>query len=145
MKQYPSGVKDASGRTDSVQPVAVVGYYGEDGDVGHRPFPVDFRPGASGVEPLEGEANASTVVGPFVALAGRPVWIALSGVWSGSVTVQRSTDDGDTKHNLTAGGEAWGAFTGNACEPVTDESEDGATYFLNIVITSGTVAYRVSQ
>lgn len=95
--------------------------------------------------PLTGNASASGPVGPFTPEIGRPIWIALSGTWTGSVQAMRSTDGGTTKLPLTAGGEAWGLFTGNACEQVTEETEDGATYYLDIVIDSGTLTYRVSQ
>ena len=76
---------------------------------------------------------------------GRPIWLALSGTWTGSVALKRSTDGGATKLPLTAGGSAWGVFTGNACEQVIEESEAGAAYYLAVTVVSGTVAYRVSQ
>ena len=40
MKRYPANVKDTSGRSDSVQPVAVVGFFAEDGDEGYSGSPV---------------------------------------------------------------------------------------------------------
>jgi hypothetical protein len=59
--------------------------------------------------------------------------------------VKRSVDDGDTKLPLTVGGLPWAAFTGNACEPVAEESESGAAYYLDVTLASGTLTYRLAQ
>ena len=61
------------------------------------------------------------------------------------VRLLRSADDGATTHPLTVGGTAWGAFSANACEPVWEESEDGAALYLELTPTSGAIAYRLSQ
>lgn len=92
---------------------------------------------------LDGEANATSVVGPLDPKQGVPLWLTLSGVWEGTVKVQRSTDDGDTKHDLTAGGEPYAQFTANCCEEVAIESSGKARYYLDIELTSGTVAYEL--
>jgi hypothetical protein len=39
----------------------------------------------------------------------------------------------------------WASFTGNANEVVWQEGEQGASFYLNIAVTSGTVSYRLSQ
>ena len=109
------------------------------------PLPVELRFGPATASALEGTANASTAVGPFAPSAGRPVMLCLSGEWSGSVTVTRSTDGGTTRHPLTVAGNAWARFTGNVCEPVWSESEAGAELYLEIELDSGTLDYRVSQ
>jgi hypothetical protein len=95
--------------------------------------------------PLEGEASADTLAGPFVPVAGKPVVLTLGGSWEGSVQVERSTDAGATRHGLTAAGNPWGNYTGNACEIVWAEEEACAELYLDIVIASGTLEYRIAQ
>lgn len=110
-----------------------------------HPLPVTATFGTAASEPLGGTASSSAVVGPFEPELGRAIWLTLSGTWSGSVTVKRSTDGGTTKLPLTLGGFAWGSFSGNANEPVAEETVAGATYYLDITIASGTLAYEVAQ
>ena len=98
-----------------------------------------------GPEALAGEANQSIVAGPFVPLRDVPIHLELSGDWSGTVALQRSTDGGATRSGVTAGGLPWATFTGNANEVVWQEGELGASLYLDIAITSGVVSYRVSQ
>jgi len=95
--------------------------------------------------PLSGSTTASGVVGPFSPVIGRPVLLALSGNWTGIVTVMRSTDGGGSKLPLTLGGAPWAVFSVNCCEAVWDESEAAAQLYLNIVLTSGTLTYRIAQ
>jgi hypothetical protein len=113
-------------------------------DAAH-PLPVSTRPVAAQSTPLAGSAGASGLIGPFLPELGRPVWLSLSGSWSGTVTVRRSVDGGATTQPLTLGGAAWASFTANANEPVAEEHEAAATYYLDVQIGSGTLAYRVSQ
>lgn len=107
------------------------------------PLPVNIHFSASA--PLAGTAAASTQIGPFQPVQGRPVMLSLSGTWSGSVKVLRSTDGGATKLPLTIGGSVWAQFTGNCCEAVWEESEAAARLYLDIVLTSGSIAYRLGQ
>ncbi len=95
--------------------------------------------------PLAGTSAVALLDGPYAPAAFAPVYIALSGAWQGSVRLLRSTDDGATLHPLTMGGGPWGLFTANACEPLWQESEAGATLWLSIAPTEGTVTFRVSQ
>ena len=61
------------------------------------------------------------------------------------MTLERSTD-GINWFGLTRGdGTAKAVWTGNVNAPVTEESVAGATYRLNITLTSGTVSYEVRQ
>lgn len=94
---------------------------------------------------LVGSASASTVTGPFAPNSDKPVIVALTGTWSGTVKLLRSTDGGTTKLPLTAAGQAWGLFTANCCEPVWEETVIGAALYLDITLGSGTVNYRVGQ
>lgn len=94
---------------------------------------------------LTGSASASTVVGPFTPNSSKPVILALTGTWSGTVKLLRSTDGGTTKLPLTAAGQAWGVFSANCCEPVWEEAAIGAALYLDIAISSGTVSYLVGQ
>jgi hypothetical protein len=80
-----------------------------------------------------------------VADLGRPIWVSLSGGWTGTVEVLRSTNGGTTMLPLTAGGERWGRFTANANEAIAEESEAGTTYYLATTLQTGTLTYRVAQ
>jgi hypothetical protein len=71
--------------------------------------------------------------------------LQLSGTWTGTVKLLRSSDGGTTKLPLTLAGAAWGQFTANCCEPVWEESETAATLWLDVALTSGTLAYRLAQ
>jgi hypothetical protein len=92
-----------------------------------------------------GTASVTTQVGPFAPLPGQPVMLVLSGTWTGTVSLLRSTDGGTTRRGVTALGRAWGQFTTNACEPVWEEAENGAALYLDIALLSGSVAYRLAQ
>ena len=94
---------------------------------------------------LTGTTTASAVVGPFTPNSNKPVVLALSGTWSGTVKVLRSTDGGTTKLPITAAGMAWGSFTANCCEPVWEESVSGAALYLDIALGSGSLTYRMAQ
>jgi len=59
--------------------------------------------------------------------------------------VRRSLDAGVTLQDLTIGGAIWAQFAANCCEPVAEESVAGATYYLDIAVTSGSVGYRLEQ
>lgn len=109
------------------------------------PLPVTIAAPAVMVTPLAGTAASSTVAGPFTPQPGRDIWVTLTGEWSGSATVLRSVDGGVTRLPLTAGGQPWASFSSNAQEPVGSESASGATYYLDIQIIAGTLAYRVQQ
>jgi hypothetical protein len=110
-----------------------------------HPLPTTSALPPSTAAPLTGAASASTIIGPFVPELGRPVWILLDGVWSGTVQLRRSTDGGATHAALTAAGGSWARFTANACEAPVVETEAGASYLVDIALLSGTVRYRVSQ
>jgi hypothetical protein len=77
---------------------------------------------------------------------GRDMYLTLSGGWTGTVQVQRSTDNGVTWNNITiGGGQTWGRYTG-ACDEVVDTPTDGASkYRLFFTISTGTVTYRLAQ
>lgn len=94
---------------------------------------------------LSGETALSMLAGPFRPAFDRPVHLLLDGEWSGEVIMRRSTDGGVTHHALTAGGLPWGRYSANANEVVWQEGEDGAALYLDIALTSGIIAYRVSQ
>lgn len=94
---------------------------------------------------LAGTSVNSQIVGPFAPSSDKPVLLSLSGIWSGTVRLLRSTDGGTTKLPLTAAGQAWGQFTANCCEPVWQETVAGAALYLDIVLGSGSLTYRVAQ
>ncbi len=71
--------------------------------------------------------------------------LQLSGNWQGTVSLQRSTDSGATRQGLTVGGTPWASFSGNANEPVWQETEADTSFWLAITLTSGTLSYRLSQ
>src|SRR4051794_26965052 len=71
-----------------------------------KPLPVSLSQTANAA--LAGTAAATGLIGPFQPVLGRPVMLALSGTWSGTVKVTRSTDGGATKLPLTVVGTLWG-------------------------------------
>ena len=97
------------------------------------------------VTPLAGTATTSATFGPFVPALDRPAIITLSGTWTGTVSVTRSTDGGVTRLPLTAAGASWGQYSANVCEPCWEEFDPAATLYLNIAITTGTLNYRIAQ
>lgn len=110
-----------------------------------NPLPVVVGAQPATAAAVTGSTNASTLAGPFVPDLRRPIWITLSGEWTGTVRVLRSTDGGTTRLPLTVAGSPWAEFAANANEAFGEESDAGATYYLDIQLTGGTLAYRVAQ
>lgn len=108
-----------------------------------NPLPVTL--GSAPTAALAGSTAASGILGPYQPALGRGIVLALAGTWAGTVRVLRSTDGGTTKLPLTLAGAVWGQFTANCCEPVWEESESAATLWIDIALTSGTLAYRLAQ
>lgn len=108
------------------------------------PLPVSIGASAA-TTPLSGTASSSTVVGPYQPALGRAMILALSGSWSGTVSVTRSTDGGTIRLPLTVNGATWGQYSGNVCEAVWEESESAARFYLEITLGSGSLAYRLAQ
>src|ERR1044072_5403878 len=102
------------------------------------PFPAATVRGEAPA-PLAGVTTQSLVAGPYAPLSGAPLHLELSGTWSGRVELQRSTDGGATRRSLTAGGMPWAHFEGNANEVVWEEGERAATFYLDIVLATGTL------
>lgn len=109
------------------------------------PLPVVSTPALASSTPLAGATNASAVFGPFTPQLGRQIWLCLSGTWTGSAQLLRSTDSGVTRLPLTAAGQPYASYTANANEAVVEESCAGATYYLAVTLSSGTLTYRVAQ
>jgi hypothetical protein len=109
-----------------------------------NPMPVSIG-AAAAAAPLAGTTAVTAILGPFLPAGGRPIVLALSGTWSGTVKVRRSTDGGVTKLPLTIAGSVWGQYTANACEPVWEENEVGAALYLDVALASGTLTYRLAQ
>lgn len=107
------------------------------------PMPVSARGLAAAA--LTGSTSASGVFGPFAPALDRPVMLALSGTWAGTVKVTRSTDGGTTRLPLTVAGSPWGQFTANCCEAIWEEADDAARFYLDVTLTSGTLTYRMAQ
>ena len=109
------------------------------------PLPVTQTRGVATAAALTGSTSTTATLGPFVPELGRPIWVTLSGAWTGGAQLLRSTDGGTTKLPLTAAGQPYGSYTANANEAVTEESCAGATLYLAVTLTSGTLTYRVAQ
>lgn len=111
--------------------------------------PLPVRPIASvgaTSTPLAATTTASGASAAFAPQLSRAIWLTLSGVWTGSVTLQRSTDAGATWNALTYGdGSARPAWTANMQATIAEETVAGATYRLLITITSGSLSYRMEQ
>ena len=110
-----------------------------------NPLPVRAARQPAAAPALAGSMTASGMAGPFVPELDRPIWVTLSGDWSGAVELLRSTDGGVSTFPLTTGGTRWARFTANANEAVADESEAGATYYLSATLLGGTLTDRVAQ
>ena len=129
-------------------PSTAIGFAAADGRMvlASEAAPLPVAPLPTGRPPaLEGTASGSAIAGPFAPAPGLAAILTLSGEWDGTVAVERSTDGGATRHPLTVGGMEWGRYSANVCEPVWEESEPGAQLYLDVALTSGTLAYRVAQ
>ena len=114
-------------------------------DAAH-PLPTAPTIAAASSVPLVGTASASGALGPYVPQLGRTIWVTLSGTWSGSVQLLRSTDGGATRLPLTYGdGTAKPNWSGNLNAPVAEETVAAATYYLGVTLSSGTLSYRMEQ
>lgn len=94
--------------------------------------------------PLVGSTSGNTVAGPFIPALGRALMLCLSGTWTGSVRLLRSTDGGTTRLPVTLGGSPWAEYDANCCEAVWEELDAGASLHLDIALTSGTLNYRLA-
>jgi hypothetical protein len=103
--------------------------------------------GATGAVPpaLSGSTAVAITAGPFAPLADRPLVLALSGTWTGTARLLRSIDGGTTRLPLSLGGAPYATFTANICEPVWEENEAGATFYLQLTPASGSIVYRLAQ
>lgn len=129
-------------------PVTAIGFVQPDSTLTQvtaaSPLPVSVT-GAEPSAALTGSTPASVIAGPFAPVRDRPVVLALSGTWTGSVKVLRSTDNGATKLPLTVGGTPWATFSANCCEAVWEESANGVQLFLDVTLSAGTLTYRLEQ
>lgn len=111
-----------------------------------NPIPVAQSPAAARSAMLAGTASGSAVAGPFAPDLARSIWVTLSGSWSGTVSLLRSVDGGATRLPLTyIDGTARAVWTAPVNAAVAEESQAGATYYVSVALSSGTVAYRVTQ
>ena len=128
-------------------PAYAVGFAGTGGGLAlvssTDPLPVVIS--APAPAPLIGQSATPTVVGPFNATVGRAIVVALAGEWTGTVRLLRSTDGGTTRLPLRVAGGAWAEYAASGCEQAWSETEEGASFYLDIALESGSVAYRVSQ
>lgn len=104
----------------------------------------------SSSNPVTGSQGVTTgAVSPtFTPQLGRDMYLTLSGAgYTGTVQLQRSTDNGTTWNNVTyGGGQPWGLYTNKLCDEVIETPTDGASkYRLSIVINTGSVTYRLAQ
>lgn len=113
------------------------------------PLPVTLAAVAGGSttpsSPLTGMTAIASTTSSYVPLAGRPLVLTLTGTWTGTVKLLRSVNGGTTKLPLTLAGAPWAEFTANVNEPVWEENEAAAVFFLQFTPLSGTIAYRLAQ
>lgn len=134
-------------------PSAAIAFGDSDGQAtavsGANPLPVAIAPAqvAATSTPLSGSTSAaSSVVGPFTPVLMRSIMLTLSGTWTGSAQLLRSIDGGTTKLPLTlSDGTVKGLFRSAINAVVAEESVAGATYYLSIQLSSGTLSYRMEQ
>lgn len=101
--------------------------------------------GLRATDPVAGTRSTDGQSEPFIAQAGRPVAVSLSGTWAGTVKVLKSRDGGASFNPITAAGGAWAVFTGNCDEEFDEPSSDGIQYRLDIDLTSGNVNFRLGH
>jgi hypothetical protein len=101
---------------------------------------------AASSSPITGTVTTTGNTPTFTPQLGRDMYLTLSGTFSGTVQVQRTTDNGSTWNNITiSGGQQWGHYTG-ACDEVVETPTDSASkYRLSITLSSGSVTYRLAQ
>lgn len=101
--------------------------------------------GGSGRTPITGTFTGTGVSSGYSQIQGRAFNITLSGIFVGTVQLERSFDGGTTYFPLTSNGSATMVFTAPCSEQWIDD-EKGVLYRLNCTAyTSGTVTYRISQ
>ena len=134
--QTPAGYASANaiGYADSAETLILVSET--------SPLPVAAVPAAP--EPLVGQTLVPGIFGPFEAVAGRIVTVTLRGSWQGRVFLRRSMD-GTTLTPLRVAGETWAEYDQPGCEQAWLETEEGASFFLDVQPVSGLIDYRVSQ
>lgn len=111
-----------------------------------NPLPTMLALSASAAIALAGSASASGTIGPFAPDLGRPIWLTLSGTWTGNVRLLRSTDGGTTKLPLTfSDGSVKPGWTGAMQAAIAEETVATATYWLAITLSAGSVSYRMEQ
>lgn len=108
------------------------------------PLPIALSP-TPGAPAIAGTLTSSGLVGPFIPSGPAAIVIQLDGDWSGTVRLVRSVDGGQSVSPLKIAGSEWAVYTANGVEQAWTETEAGASFYLNAEITSGTLAYRVSQ
>ena len=126
---YAAGYADAGGQ------LAVVSHA--------SPLPVVTS--APPPAPLSGHTATSAVAGPFNATVGRAIVVSLDGEWTGTVRLLRSTDRGATRLPLRVAGGPWGEYSTSGCEQAWSETEEGVSFYVDISLNSGALAYGVSQ
>lgn len=109
------------------------------------PLPVRLTPAAAVSTALIGQTSTSGAIGPFAPEPGRAIWLTLTGSWTGSVQLLRSTDGGATRLPLTAAGQPYASYTANANEAVIEDACAGVGYWLAVTLASGTLTYRLAQ
>ena len=113
---------------------------------GINPLPVAATLPAAASVPVAGTLTDSGSAGPFAPLLGRAIWVTLSGSWTGSVQLLRSTDGGETRLPLTLGdGTVKAIWSGTVQASVTEETVAGASYYLQFTRSGGTLSYWVEQ
>jgi hypothetical protein len=129
-------------------PTYAVGFSSSAGELSpvsaSSPLPVASSVAAA-ASPLEGTASTTGMIGPFAPTLGLAVALVLRGTWSGSVALVRSTDGGTSFNPLTAAGQPWARFTGNACEAVWEENDPAGRLYLDVTLASGSVTYRLGH
>lgn len=134
-------------------PGVAINYLGDDGWAqqvsGSAPLPVVLASSVTGSIhtplPMIGSSSTHYTTVAFIPVPNRPLLLTLTGAWTGTVKLLRGSDPGAPKLPLTLGGAPWAVFTGNVCEPVWEETETSAVFYLDAAVVSGTVTWRLAQ
>lgn len=94
---------------------------------------------------LIGTLSGAATSGPFAAVPGLPIVVALGGEWQGTIRLLRSSDGGASKMPLSASGIALGYFSQPGVEQVWEETQEDITFFLQADLSAGEAIFEVSQ
>lgn len=100
---------------------------------------------ASTIAPVASTASANGFSTVFSATPGYKLYLTLTGTWTGSVSLLRSTDGGFNWNQVTHQDGVPVTITQNCDESLTMVTQADVKYRLEFAVASGTIIYRLAQ